>query len=402
MHENIGYENARDIMLERICRVTAEHTPLSEAFERILAEDLNATEDVPPFDRSPFDGYAIRVADTESASRENPVILRILEEVPAGSVPAIPLTRGTATKILTGSPVPEGADSVIKYEETEFTAEIVKIFGPVTRHDVVRRGEDIKKGESLARKGDKIEPAMAGALASQGISSPLVYRIPRVGIISSGNELAEVFEEISGGQIRDTNRYMLEGEIRRAGAQAVHLGTAKDSPDEVAELIEKGLSDCDMIFLTGGASVGDYDATPKAMELVGAKTVVRGVDMKPGGACVYGIKESKAIFGLSGNPSAAMANFYSVGLPCLRKLTGLREYMCREITVTLAEDFRKKSHRTRLVRGRLDLTDGEVRICFPGQGNAILHALTGCDVLAEIPAGSTGLKARTRLRAYLI
>lgn len=402
MYKDIGYEKARDIMLELVHPVSAESVPLSKAYRRILAGDVTASADVPPFNRSPFDGYAFRTRDTAGASWESPVVLKILEEVPAGCCPSIPVTPGTATKILTGSPIPEGADGVIKYEATEFTDKTVKLFEPVTRHDIVGKGEDIKAGALLAKKGSQIDPALAGTLAAQGIARPLVYRRPKIGIISTGNELAEVEERLTGGKIHNTNRYMLAGAVLLAGAEPIILGTARDTAEELLELLEKGLEICDMVISTGGASVGDYDAAPKAVVLSGAETIVRGIDMKPGGACVYGIKDGKAIFGLSGNPAAAAVNFYSVCLPCIRKLAGLGEYMLRTTTVTLAEDLHKKSPRTRLIRGRLDLSGGQALMRFSGQGNAMLHAMVGCDVLAEIPAASPALKAGTKLKAYLI
>lgn len=402
MYSNIPYEQARDIMLAQVRPSETENVPLAQCYGRVLAKDLIASADVPPFDRSPYDGYAIRTADTIDASRESPVTLSITEEIPAGSVPTIPVTAGTAAKILTGSPVPAGADCVVKYEETEFTAEVVKIFGHITSHDIILRGEDVKKGALLAKRGDLIDSALAGTLAAQGVSSPVVFRKPKIGIISTGNEIVDPEEEISGGKIRNTNRYMLEGAILRAGAEPVILGTARDDAGEIAALVEKGIAVCDMIVSTGGASVGDYDTMPAVLEISGAQTLVRKIDMKPGGACVYGVRDGKIIFGLSGNPAAAAVNFYSVCLPCVRKLMGLSGFMLSETVVTLAEDFEKKSKQTRLIRGRLDLSDGEIMLRFSGQGNAMLHAMVGCDVLAEIPENSPPMRAGARLRAYLI
>lgn len=402
MEKNISYNKAREIMLGRVKSISCERVPLPQAFGRILAEDLTAESDVPPFDRSPFDGYAFKTEDTLAATRENPAILRIIEEVPAGSQPTMPVTSGTATKILTGSPVPDGADGIIKYEFTEFTDEYVKLFEPVLTHDIVRRGEDVKKGDKLSSKGERIDAALFATLAAQGVANPLVYKIPKIGIISTGNELIDVDGQLGGGKIRNTNKYMLDGAIRQAGAEPVHLGVAGDTAEEIKCLFEKGLEGCDMIFSTGGASVGDYDATPKAMELSGIEIIVRKLKMKPGGACAYGICGEKTVFCLSGNPAAAAVNFYAVGLACLRKLSGLRDYMLKETTVILADDFKKRSVQTRLIRGRLDISDGVAKIHFAGQGNAMLHAMIGCDVLAEIPAGTPKADAGTRLRAYIL
>ena len=402
MYKDIDFEKARDVMLELMRVMSPENIPLPESYGRVLAEDLTVREDIPPFDRSPFDGYAFKTADTLGASRETPVTLRVIEEVPAGSLPTQAVTPGTAVKVLTGSPVPEGADGIIRYEDTQFTAETVTLFEPVIKHDIVRRGEDVRQGQLLAGRGDRIDPALMGSLAAQGVSRPLVFKLPRIGIISTGNELLDIGEEMSAGKIRDTNRYMLEGAVRHIGAVPVNLGTARDTAEEVAELIRKGIGECDAVISTGGASVGDYDVAPKAIELAGAELVVRKVLMKPGSACAYGISKGKAVFCLSGNPAAAMVNFYAVALPCLRKLMGLAEYMSKTAVITLAEDFNKPSPQTRLLRGRLDLSGGEVLMRFSGQGNAMLHSTNGCDVLAVIPAGSGKVGAGIRLKAFLI
>ncbi len=402
MHSNIHYLEALDIMSESIVPVSAENIPLSRSCGRVLAVDLTAAVDIPPFDRSPYDGYAFRTADTLTASSESPVTLTILEEVAAGSFPTKTIVPGTAVKILTGGPVPEGADGIIKYEYTRFTEKTVTLFEPVTKHDIVRRGEDVRAGELLMSRGGRIDPAAMGTLAAQGIANPLVYKIPKIGILSTGNELAELEQEISGGQIRNTNRYMLEGAIRLMGAEPFVLSTARDNAEEIASLLRQGLEQCDAVISTGGVSVGDYDATPAAMELAGAEIIVRRLDMKPGGPCAYGVKDGKAVFALSGNPAAAIVNFYALVLPCLRKLCGLTEYMNRKITVTLADDFKKPSPQLRLLRGTLDLSNGQTLMRFSAQGNSQLHAIIGCDVLAVIPAGTQRLDAGTRLDAYLI
>ena len=402
MYCDIDFEMARDILLGLMRVMPAESIDLTEACGRALAEDLDAKEDVPPFDRSPYDGYAFQTENTRKASREHPVSFRIIEEVPAGNIPSKAVTPGTAMKILTGSPVPEGADGIVKYENTEFTAETVKIFEPVMRHDIVRRGEDIHQGQLLAKKGDKIDPALMGSLAAQGIGRPLVYERPRVGIISTGNELVDTDGEMGEGKVRNTNRYILEGMVRLAGAVPVQLGTAMDSAEEIAGMIGKGVEICDAVITTGGVSVGDYDLTPKAMVLAGAEIAVRKVYMKPGRACAYGICKEKALFCLSGNPAAAMMNFYTVVLPCLKKLMGFNEYLNKTILVTLAEDFTKPSPETRMLRGKLDISTGEALMRFSGQGNVMIHAIIGSDVVAIIPAGTKRVEAGTKLKAFLL
>lgn len=404
MQTNIDYIEARELLLGRVTTVGTERVPLTAAEGRILAQRVSALRDVPPFDRSPYDGYAFRAEDTKDASRETPVTLRVLEEIPAGSMWTRPVTPGTAAKILTGAPVPPGADAVVKYEDTEFTAETVTIFTAFSHDEnIVPQGEDVRSGDGLAEDGAVIDCALLGTLAAQNITEPLVYKRPQVGIITTGSELAEPGETLSGGKIVNTNRYVLWGALLHAGCEPVFYGAPADDPADIAAQMDKALSECDMVITTGGVSVGDYDYTPDAMERAGAELLVRTLKLKPGGASAYAVRDGKLICGLSGNPASALTNFYAVVLPALRRLCGHAQPRLTELPVTLAEDFPKKSPKTRLIRGTLDLTSGTTRMhVSKAQGNGVLHSLSGCDLLAEIPAGSGRLPADTRLSAYLI
>ena len=404
MINNPGYEQAKELLLAVVHPVGTEHIPLFECGGRILAQDLFAQENVPAFDRSPYDGYALRAEDTALASKEHPVTLRILEEIPAGLVPAKEITAGTAAKVLTGAPIPQGADVVVMYEQTELTGDFVTLSAPLKAGDnIVRIGEDIKKGSALAAQGTTIDPGLAGALAAQGIVRPVVYRIPRVAVLSTGSELVEADVTPEAGKIRNSSRYMLEALLKQLNCEPVYLGIAGDSVEDISALLNKGLAECDAVITTGGVSVGNYDLTPAAMEASGAHILFRGVDMKPGMACAYGVKDGKLICGLSGNPASALTNFYAVALPVLKKLTGQRVYLPQEIQVTLFHGFAKKSPKTRFLRGRLELNNGTVYINFPKeQGNVVLSSTIGCNVMAVVPAGSGPLEAGTVLKGFLL
>ena len=404
LEQNIDYKAARELLLERARPVAAERVPLAAAEGRILAEQVRASRDVPPFDRSPFDGYAFQAADTAGASRDRPVTLRVLEEIPAGSVGTRTVGPGAAAKILTGAPIPPGADAVTKYEDTEFTDETVTIFTAFSAgENIVPRGEDVRSGDLLADVGTVIDGALLGTLAAQNIAEPLVYAVPRVGVITSGSELVEPGTELSGGKIVNTNRYAFCGAVRHAGCEPVFYGAPEDDPAVIAALLDRALGECDMVITTGGVSVGDYDFTPDAMERAGVEPLIRTLRLKPGGASAYGVREGKLCCGLSGNPASAMTNFYAVVLPALRRLRGCAAPRLTELTVTLGTDFGKKSPKTRLIRGKLRFAEGAaVMDVSRAQGNGVLHSLTGCDLLAEIPAGSGKLPAGTKLTAYLI
>ena len=405
MEINIDYKAARELLLERVKPVETERVSLDREClaGTVLAEEVTASRDVPPFDRSPFDGYAFRAADTAGADREHPVTLRVLEEIPAGSMWTRTVVPGTAAKILTGAPIPAGADAVTKYEDTEFTADSVTLFTAFSSgENIVPQGEDVRTGDRLAERGTVIDPALLGVLAAQQITEPLVFRRPRVAIITTGSELAAPGETLSGGRIVNTNIYTFRAEVEKLGCECMAY-VASDDPEEIADTIRNALDSADMVITTGGVSVGDYDYTPEAMERAGVELLIRTLKLKPGGASAYGVKDGKLVCGLSGNPASALTNYYAVVLPSLRKLCGMREPRLTELTVTLAEDFGKRSPKTRLIRGTLDLSDGTARMHVSrAQGNGVLHSLVGCGLLAEIPAGSGKLPAGTQLRAVLI
>ncbi len=402
----LSCEEARKRLLQFTEPVGTEMIQLSDCLGRILAEDIRAAADVPDWPRSAFDGYAFRAADTSSASPETPVTLHILEEVPAGKVPETRLTEGTAVRILTGAMLPEGADSVEMFEKTEFTETSVTLFHPGRPgNNVVPRGEDAVRGQLLAAKGTKIDPGLMGVFASQGLREIPVFRIPKVGVISTGTEVVELGSVLPGGKIYNSNRALFEGELRKLGVRPVRVGIARDSVREIRELLELALDTCDAVLLTGGVSVGAYDLTGKAILEAGGEPLFSGVAMKPGKACFYAVRDGKMICALSGNPASAMTNYHAVAKAGLKRLCGWNQGDCfpAEIRVALKEDFPKKSKNERWVRGRLDLSDGTVRIDVPKQQkNSALSSTVGCDVMAVIPAGSGPLPAGTVLQGYLM
>ena len=404
MANTATYLEARRLACGAVRPVGTETVPLEDCWGRVLAKDLVSAFDVPAFDRSPYDGYAVRSADLTGASREKPATLRVVEEIPAGSVPSRALAPGEAAKILTGAPVPDGADAVVMFEKTEFTLESVTLFEPVRPgENVVRAGEDVKKGALLAAKGSVIDSGLLGTLAAQNKASVEVFKRPRVGLISTGSELVPVGCEPAPGLITDSNRYTLSGALLALGCEPAYYGIAGDNIPAIKTALERALAECDAVVTTGGVSVGDYDLTPAAMEAAGAQILFRGCAIKPGMACAYGAADGKLICALSGNPAAALTNFYLVARPALLKLCGRSGFEPAEFDMELAEAFEKKSPATRVLRGRLDLTGGTARIVFPReQGNVVLSSAIGCDVLAIIPAGSGKLAAGTKLKGMLI
>ncbi len=404
MHELLEFEAARDRLIEAVSSVASERVDLAQAAGRVLARDLVAEGDIPPFDRSPYDGYAFCARDSAQASEAQGVTLRILEEIPAGAVPTQAVVPGTAVKVLTGAPVPPGADAVCKFEDTAFTAQTVTLHRAYRAgENVVRAGEDVRRGTLLAAAGTVVDAGLAGTLAAQGVAAPLVYGRLRVGIVSTGSEVVEAHEAPPPGKIRNANRHTLAAALQKAGMTPVYLGLAGDDVQAIAGLIARGLETCDALLLTGGVSVGDYDLTPAAMEAAGVTMLFRGVKLKPGMACAYGVRGGKPVCGLSGNPASALTNFYCIALPALRRMAGQRQAVPGEIAVTLSNAFRRRSPGTRVLRGRLDLTGGTVRMIVPeDQGNVVLSSTIGCDVMAIVPPGSGPLAAGTVLKGFLL
>lgn len=400
----MDYTHARDLLLARVRPLDSEQIPLAACSGRVLAEALTAAEDVPPFDRSPYDGYALRAADTAGIDGAHPVTLEIIEEIPAGRVGRRAVTPGTAAKVLTGSPLPEGADAIVPFEDTRFTGETVTLFQPVTSgSNVIRAGEDVRAGDLLAAAGTPIDSGLAATLAGQGVARPEVFRVPRVGVISTGSELVEPGRPLSPGRIYNTSRYALGSALQRDGAEPVFIGSADDDADAIAALIRSGLDRCDALVLTGGVSVGDYDLTPDAMERCGVENLFRGVALKPGMACCYGMADAKPVMALSGNPASAMTNYYAIARPAVKRLCGLRDILPRVVELTLATPFEKKSRATRLLRGVLEIDGGRAMLRLPGdQGNVVVSSLIGCDAIAEVPAGSGPLPVGTILKGFLL
>lgn len=404
MKKNISLEEAQFSLLEKCPQMGEEYVNLTDALGRILSMDVKAQESIPPFDRSPYDGYAFRAEDTEKATGENPVIFEVIEEVPAGYAPKYKVSQGQAVKILTGAPIPEGANAVIKYEATESKGNLVSIFHSIkTGENVIYAGEDVKSGETIAYKGTVITPPIMGLLAAIGINNIPVYQRPKIAIVSTGDELLDAIEPLTPGKIRNSNSYTLHGYIESIGAKPLIIGIAKDKAEEVASFIKEGLEKADMVITTGGVSVGDYDVVGRSVDLIGAETLYWKIDIKPGSPTLVAVKDGKLILGLSGNPAAAMIVFQLLCFPYIKKMAGWVDYQSPKLEVVLKKDFRKSSPTRRYLRGKLIYEEGIPVLDNTGeQANGILSSLIGSNLLAEVPAGSGPLKSGTKLTAFII
>ena len=313
-------------LMEDLPPVGVEEVPLEGASGRVLAEDLIADEDLPAFARAAMDGYAVRASDTFGASEGAPTFLRVVGEVRMGEAPEWEIGPGEAMRIPTGGMLPEGADGVVMIEHTKVLGEEIEVFRPISPlENVIREGEDIKRGEKVLDKGRRLRPQDLAAAASLGKRCLKVFRHPRVGIISTGDEIVPVEQKPSPGQVREVNRYTIWGIAQRAGATPLFLGLVRDEKEALMGKLREGLSQCDMILISGGSSVGTRDITLEAIgSLPEARILVHGVAISPGKPTIFALAKGKPIWGLPGHPTSCMVVMWVLVFPSIRRMGGER------------------------------------------------------------------------------
>jgi molybdopterin molybdotransferase len=385
-------------------RLPIEVVPLEEAAGRVLARDAVAPLAMPPWRNSAMDGYAVFAQDIQSASAEQPVRLRVLETIPAGGFAAQALVRGAATRIMTGAPLPEAADSVVRVEDTDGGLEHVEIRNARDAHKNVRqRGEDYVEGTTVLSAGESLGAAQLGVLASMGQARVEVFRRPTVALISSGDELVDLdrFDEVlAGRKIVTSNSYTLRALVRGAGGEPRDLGIAADDPAALRALVLRGL-EADLIVTSAGASVGEYDYVRQVLESLGADMKFWRVRMRPGAPLGFGIVRGVPWIGLPGNPVSAMVTFELFVRPAIRKMLGHRRLYRRPVSVALEEPVSINARLTHflraVVRVREDGTLG-ARLTGP-QGSGILTSMATANALLVVPEDRPSVAAGETLHA---
>ncbi len=400
----IDHESARKAVFETARPVGTEEVPLDEAFGRVLAGDIVSPRALPPFDNSAMDGYAVRCPDTASGTTS----LRLAGEAPAGTVLTGPVAPGTAVKIMTGAPVPPGADAVIPREDVrEGPAEII-VSRPVAPGANIRRsGEDIRKGETALEKGALLNSAAIGFLAALGIGRVPVSLRPPVAVITTGGEIRDVTEPLDSGAIYDSNSHVLKAQIASAGARLAFAGRAGDDLEATVAVLRDALRTSRVVLTTGGVSMGDYDLVRDAFEAIGAKRVFWKVAQKPGMPLAFYTLDREDgprwLFGLPGNPGAVMIMFEEYVRPFLGLLSGRTDFLPDELEVRLSREIKKKKGRLHFLRVKLSTKNGEIWAEETGgQGSGLLRSLVPVDALALIPAGVEFLPAGTTVKAHRI
>ncbi len=411
----ISVEEALTEILSHVRPLEPERVPILEALGRVLAEEIVSDIDIPPFDNSAMDGYAVRAADVAAAAPESPVRLTVVGSVAAGYVAGVGVEPGTAIRIMTGAPLPDGADAVVPLEDTgdadrprearlEAPSPTVEVRRAVKPRDNVRpAGEDVRRGERVLEPGRRIRPQEIGVLASLGRETVLVHRRPRVAILATGDELLEVHEPLAPGKIRNSNEYTNAALVTRTGGIPIRLGIARDNVADLRARLRAGLERGADLFLTsGGVSVGDYDVVKDVLGAEGQMQFWQ-VNMKPGKPLAFGLLPGGIpLIGLPGNPVSAMVSFEQFARPAILKMLGHTDLDKPTVRAVLDEPIRNSGRRG-YVRVIVTRREGRYHARTTGeQGSGVLTSMARANGLAVIPEGNYRLEAGSEVTVQML
>ncbi|MDY6799731.1 MAG: molybdopterin molybdotransferase MoeA [Bacteroidota bacterium] len=389
----ITIEKAYKIVLNNAYTLETEKVEFIHSLGRILAEDVKSDIEMPPFDKAAMDGYACRRKDLDN-------VLEIIEVIPAGKYPKKEIGVNQCAKIMTGAPVPEGADCVVPVEIAEEVEEkTVKVIEISNKNNISFQGEDVKKGDKVLEKGIKIGAQHIAVFSAVGYTNVLVYKQPKVGVISTGDELVEPQKKPSLSQIRNSNGYQLLAQIESCGAIANYIGIADDTFEDTYEKVNKALSENDIVLLTGGVSMGSFDFVPKVLEKAGVKIDFDAIAVKPGKPTTFGMAGKKFCFGLPGNPVSSFIQFELLVKPLIYHLMG-QDYQPIDIRMPMGIDYTRKSTKRRSYFPII-INKGEI---FPVDyhGSAHIHALSLAHGIAAIDIGKKEIKKGERIHVRQI
>jgi molybdopterin molybdotransferase len=399
----ISADKALKIVLDNVAPLGVERAPIIDALGRVLAEEIRAPRDIPGFDNSAMDGYAVRAGDVAAASETNPIRLMVLETVAAGMMPTARVEPGQAVRTMTGAPLASGADAIVPVERTRGTGSTVEILASADPGAFVRpRGEDLKRDVLVMSPGKTLGAPDLGMLASLNRAMVDVCRCPHVAIVATGDELVDVDQVPTGAQVVNSSAYSLAGAIREAGCAPVMLKVARDRPDEVRQRLAEALA-FDVVLSTGGVSVGQFDHVKVVLDELGMNQLFHGVAQKPGRPLKFGTIGGRPIFGLPGNPVSTMVCFYLYVRPALMRMGGRRALGLPRLTVRCAVDIPVANNLTEFVRVTLERRDREFYAMPTGnQGSGVLSSLSRAHALLIGPASDTLLKAGTQATVLLL
>jgi molybdopterin molybdotransferase len=400
----ISVEEALSRILKTIFPLAPEKVNILDALGRVIGEDIYANRNIPPKDNSAMDGYAIRWKDTLGASKKRPATLTVIEDIPAGVIPRKRVKPGMASRIMTGAPIPDGADAVMRMEDTEKDgSKKVKIFVEATKgQDIRNAGEDVKEGEKVICRGDVIRPAEIGMLATLGRSFISVYQKPVVAVLATGDELVEIDEKPTPWQIISSNSYSISAQILECGGVPLQIGIAKDTREDLVAKFKAAMR-ADIIISSGGVSVGDYDLVKDIMKEVGNNIQFWQVAMRPGKPLAFGSLEGIPVFGLPGNPVSSMVSFEQFVRPSILKMMGHKTLFRKTVRAMLMEDIKKKEGTRHFIRARVNYENGKYAVTTTGeQGSGILKSMVRANGLIVLPQNATSVRAGEEVTVQVI
>ena len=398
--EYLSVSNAQKCILEAVNISEVETVRLEQSLGRVLAEDVRANRDLPPYDVSAMDGYAVRSADLAKV----PAILAVIEDIKAGDMPTKIVQAGQCARIMTGAPVPQGTDAVIRVEDTQTSSgNNVQINVAVKPgNDIRMQGEGMRNGDVVLTAGTEITPGVIGILATVKCAQVQVYRRPRVAILSTGNELEDMDDPVDPNKIPNSNSYALMAQVQALGLEPALLGIARDDPAELTEYLQRGLK-FDVLLVSGGTSVGVHDYVRPAIEALGVQMKFWRVAMKPGHPVAFGASAGTFVFGLPGNPVSSMVCFEQFVAPALRRMMGHARLYRRTIAARLTHNLKHQPGRTEFVRVTLAKEESGYAATSTGaQGSGMLLSMARADGLMVVPAESTGLVAGAQVVVQLL
>lgn len=374
----ISFEQALEIIINSAALTSKEIKPFTQSVNCVLAEEVFSDMDLPPFNKSAMDGYACRKADLKET-------LTVIETIPAGVSPKKTVLQGQCSKIMTGSKLPEGADCVIKIEETETTGtQQVRYIGEKTNHNICFKGEDIKAGQQVLQSGTLIQPQHIAVLASVGKTNVLVYRKLKIGILSTGDELVEPDSIPGESSIRNSNAWQLLAQAEKMGLITSYYGIAADEKDDLTLKITRAEEENDMVILTGGVSMGDYDHVPEVLKNLGYDLLIQKIAVQPGSPTLFAVKKGKIVFGLPGNPASSFVQFEMLVKPFSWMSMGY-QYTPIVIKLPLASTYsRKKAERLSLIP--VIVRDNKIEL-LDYHGSAHIHAYSSANGILSIEPG---------------
>jgi molybdopterin molybdotransferase len=393
----LSVKDAETIIFNHVRPLNQEHdlevVDLLTAFHRILATPVISSLDFPHWDNSAMDGFAVRYEDVQNSNSENPTILEVVEEIPAGYEPKITIKKGQAARIFTGAIIPKGADTIVIQEKTKFQKNQVFIFATPQPQEFIRKqGDFYQAGTELLPAGISLNPAEIAILAAAQLPKISVFRRPRVAIFSSGDELITPEQILKPGQIVDSNQYALASLVRNLGAEVLTLGIVKDNPSALTETINYAINNSDIVLSSGGVSVGDYDYIDNILTSLGAEIHFRAVQMRPGKPLTFATFPNSLYFGLPGNPVSALVTFWRFVEPTIKKLSGIKTgWEAKVLKVKSHCELKSNGKMETYIWGKLKLNDGIYEFQQAGgnlsSGNLINLAQT--NALAILRVGKT-------------